>query len=327
LRSGTVDASKGTITLPLYRGSMKGNGKAVWYILTDVDDAQVATLLGLNYSAKLTFAANAARTANLDSHGNLVFDKGTVDFSPVRSLVPGPVTGAFPPTAFQPGSVGDQDYSPLVQVLNAAGVIYNAPIMAFGVEANDIQFPNGNVDYSKVHDQVVAIDPNKMTVTLNLINGFSFGRPVWYISTDASIPLAATIEHATFAPLMQAVLLGRDDSFSSPIERIFIATNGPQDGACSNPQRQGLSADLLDGFRPNNVLGGIPTIATDYSPFWDAQLFEWTPDAIGKGYRAQVREEFQILTFVQDGLITGVNGNRFGSAGFSINCPIVQRLL
>src|ERR1700730_4151973 len=90
LRSGTVDATKGTITLPLYRGSMKGSGKAVWYILTDVDDAQVATLLGLNFSAKLTFAANAARTGNLDSHGNLVFDKGSVDFSPVRSLVPGP---------------------------------------------------------------------------------------------------------------------------------------------------------------------------------------------------------------------------------------------
>jgi hypothetical protein len=306
---------------------MKGSGKAVWYILTDVDDPQVATLLGLNYSAKLTFAANAARTANLDSHGNLVFDKGTVDFSPVRSLVPGPVTAAFPPTAAQPGSVGDQDYSPLVQVLNAAGVIYNAPMIAYGVEANDIQFPNGNVDYSKLHDQVVAIDPQNMTVTLNLINGFSFGRPVWYISTDASIPLAATIEHATFAPLMQAVLLGKDDSFSSPIERIFIATNGPQDGACANPQRQGLSADLLDGFRPNNVLGGIPTIATDYSPVWDAQLFEWTSDAISKGYRAQVREEFQILTFVQDGLITGPGGVRFASAGFSINCPIVQRLL
>src|ERR1700704_1788152 len=125
---------------------MAGTRKPIWYILTDVDDAGVAPLLGLNYSAKLTFAAHAARTANLDSRGNLVFDKGTVDFSPVRSLVPGPVTAAFPPTAFQPGAVGDQDYSPLVQILNAAGVIYNAPMMAFGVEANDIQFPNGNVD-------------------------------------------------------------------------------------------------------------------------------------------------------------------------------------
>src|SRR5258708_2010024 len=233
LRSGKVDDAKGTITLPLYRGTMKGGGKAVWFILTDVDDAQVAVLLGLNYSAKLTFASVATRTANFDTQGNLVFDKGTVDFSPVRSLVPGPVTAAFPPTAAQPGSIGDADYSPLVQVLNAGGVIYNAPIVAFGVEANDINFPNGNVDYAKVHDQVVAIDPNNMTVTLNLINGFSFGRPVWYLSTDASIALAATIEHNTFAPLMQAILLGKDHSFSSPIERIFIATHRPQNGASS----------------------------------------------------------------------------------------------
>jgi hypothetical protein len=327
LKSGQVDDINGTITLPLYRGTMKGSGKAVWYILTDVDDAQVATLLGLNYSPKLTYASYAARTATLASSGNLIFDKGTVDFSPVRSLVPGPVTAAFPPSAAQPGSVGDADYSPLVQVVNAGGVIYNAPVMAFGVEAADISFPSGNVDYSKVHDQVTAIDPKNGTVTLNLINGFSFGRPVWYLSTETSIALGAAIEHNTFAPLMAALHLGGDDSFSSPIERIFISTNGAQDGGCANPQRQGLSSDLLDGYRPNNILGGIPTLATDYSPIWDAQLFEWTPDSISKGYRAQIREEFHVLTLVKDGLITGPNGNPFGSSGFSINCPIVQRLL
>jgi hypothetical protein len=143
---------------------------------------------------------------------------------------------------------------------------------------------------------------------------------------DTSIPLGAAIEHNTFAPLMAKLHLGADDSFGSPIERIFIATNGPENGQCNNPQRQGLSADLADGFRPNNVLGGIPTIALDYSPAWDAQLFAWTQAAIDAGYRGQVREEFQILTFVQDGLLTGPGGAKFGSSGFSINCPIVLRL-
>ena len=93
--------------------------------------------------------------------------------------------------------------------MNAGGVIYNAPIVAFDVNASDIEFPNGNVDYSKVHDEVVAIDPANMTVTIQLINGFSFGRPVWYISMDASIPLAASIEHNTFAPLMAQLAFGR----------------------------------------------------------------------------------------------------------------------
>jgi hypothetical protein len=324
LNSGKVDASNGTITLPLYKGTVKG--KTAWYILTDVSDQGIANELGLNFSAKLGFAENAARTGTLDANGNIVFDAGTVDFSPQRNIVPGPAGQEFPPKSFAPGEIGDKNYSPFVTITNAGNVVYNAPMIAYNVDASEIDFPNGNVDYSKVHDAVAAIDTVNMTVTLNLVNGFSFGRPVWYISMDASIPLAAAIEHNTYAPLMANLLLGHDDSAFSPIERIFIATNGPEAGSCNNPLRQGLSADLADGFRPNNVLGGIPTIALDYSPAWDANLYEWTQDAINNGYRGQLREEFQILTFVQDGLLTGPGGAAFGSAGFSINCPIVQRL-
>lgn len=326
LNSGTVDALNGTITLPLYKGTLKGTKKNIWYILTDVSDQGIANELGLNFSAKLGFAENAARTGTLDGNGNIVFDKGTVNFSPTRNIVPGPAGQEFPPTSFAPGAVGDQYYSPYVTITNAGNVVYNAPMIAFNVDASQIDFPNGNVDYSKVHDQVVAIDTTNMTVTINLINGFSFGRPVWYISMEASIPLAAAIEHNTYAPLMDSLHLGGDDSFPSPVERIFIATNGPEEGSCDNPLRQGLSADLADGFRPNNTLGGIPTIALDYSPAWDANLYTWTDDAINKGYRGQLREEFQILTFVKDGLLTGPGGAAFGSSGFSINCPIVQRL-
>jgi hypothetical protein len=54
-----------------------------------------------------------------------------------------------------------------------------------------------------------------------------------------------------------------------------------------------LRSSQGDGHRPNNVLGGIPTIALDYSPAWDAQLYEWTDDAIKRGYRGRLREEFQ----------------------------------
>src|SRR5712692_11648066 len=134
LDSGQLDVAHGTITLPLYLGHLKGSKKNVWYILTDVDDPNVAAELGLNFSAKLTFASNAARTATLAADGTLVFDKGTVDFSPVRNIVPGPSGAEFPPVSFQPGAVGDADYSPFVQVTNAGGVIYNASIVAFNVD-------------------------------------------------------------------------------------------------------------------------------------------------------------------------------------------------
>src|SRR5579863_10765807 len=42
LKTGPVDATNGTITIPLYLGHLRGSGKKVWYILTDVDDPNVA---------------------------------------------------------------------------------------------------------------------------------------------------------------------------------------------------------------------------------------------------------------------------------------------
>jgi len=82
----------------------------------------------------------------------------------------------------------------------------------------------------------------------------------------------------------------------------------------------------LDGHRPNNTFGGIPTIATDYSPVWDANLYEWTEDAIEKGYRGLLTEEFRILKLARDGFITGPNGAPFGSAGPVIVCGVAARL-
>ncbi|MGC4051227.1 MAG: hypothetical protein QM757_17845 [Paludibaculum sp.] len=323
VKSGQIDEKAGTITLPLYRGTLNGSNKAVWFILTDVNDPELASLLGLNYSAKLNFAANGARNAWFDADNNVVFDRGTVDFTPARKVVAGSSATPFPPSVAEPGSIGDDDYSPLIKLGN---VVYNAPVVAFGVEAADINFPAGNVDYTKVHDEVVAIDTTEMTVTIQLVNGFSFGRPLWYMSTEASLANVAAIEGATYAPRLQKLVTGRDDSFSSPVERLFIAVNGPSDDGCTNPMRQGLYAALTDGYRPNNVFGGIPTIAPDYSPLWNGNLYEWTQPAIARGYRGQLREEFQILTYVKDGILTGPGGSKFGDSQFIVNCPPVQRL-
>ena len=144
---------------------------------------------------------------------------------------------------------------------------------------------------------------------------------------EANDQTTAAIEGATLAPGLQKIKVGGDDSFLSAVERIFIAVNGPSQDGCVNPQRQGLDAALTDGFRPNNTLGGIPTIALDYSPLWDANVYEWTQDAIDKGYRSQLREEFRILGLAEAGFLTGPDGVKFGSTGIIINCPIVYRLL
>jgi hypothetical protein len=328
LTAGTLDEDAGTITLPLYRGQMV-SGETVWFILTDTTDSENAAALGLNFSAKLEYAripGVATRTANYDFNGQLIFDTGTVDFSPVRSVIPGAAPNFFPPAAFQPGSIGDASYSPLVVIENAGGHVYNAPMVAFNVtEAQLEAFCDGSPDYSLVHDKVVSICPSEGTVTIALTPGFSFGRPVLYISTEASDTLPAALEGATEAPGLKDIPIGRDDTAFSAVERIFAFTNGPT--GTDNPQRQGFNSALSDDRGPLNVLGGIPTVATDYSPLWDLNLGEWTTEAISLGYRSRLIEEFAILGFAQRGWITAPGGEPYGSSGIIVNCPIVFRFL
>jgi len=185
-----------------------------------------------------------------------------------------------------------------------------------------------------VLDRVVKICPGANgggTVTLKMTPIFSFAKPAMYISTDASDPVPATLDNGTFAPAMAGIKVGRDDSFASAIERLFVTINGPT--GVENPQRQGLNSALSDKdangdpMPPVHVIGGIPTVALDYSPLWDLNLGEWTKAAVDKGYRARIIDEFQYLGLVQQGWITGPMGKRFGSTGIVVNCPIVMRFL
>ena len=326
LRAGKIDLDARTITLPLYQGKMR-DGRKVWYVLTDTTDAGNAAALGLNYAAKLNYAGvgRAVRHATLEKDTSLTFQTGTVDFSPKRRVVPGDAPNFFPPKVAEPGSVGDQDYSPLIAIDNAGGAIYNAPIVAFNVEASQIDFCQGKPDYSLVHDKVVSICPKAQTVTLQLTEGLSFARPVLYLSLDANDGVPAALEGVTLAPRLKDITVGHDDSAFSATERIFLFANGPT--GKDNPQRQGLNSALSDGLSPLNVLGGIPTVATDYSPLWDLNLGVWTRESIEKSYRSRMLEEFQILDFVEKGFIAGPNGGKFGSTGLIVNCPIVWRYL
>lgn len=327
LKAGQVDLDAGTVTLPLYEGRMK-SGESVWYVVLDTDDKGNAEALGLNFSPKLTYAdvGRAVRKARLEKDLTLVFKSGKVDFSPVHNVVPGDAPHFFPPKSVQPGSVGDKNYSPLVKIENAGGHIYNAPMVAFDVDDDTLnKFCDGNPDHSITHDKVVRICPREGNVTLALTPGFSFARPVLYVSLDANHPAPATLEGSTLAPGLNDIVVGADDSLFSAVERIFVMVNGPT--GKGHPQRQGLNSALSDGGSPLNVLGGIPTIATDYSPLWDVNPGVWTDEAVAQGVRTRVTEEFQILGLVENGWIDGVDGNEYGSVGFVVNCPIVFRFL
>eukprot|EP00850_Spirogloea_muscicola_P001133 SM000004S15003 [mRNA] locus=s4:692209:694617:+ [translate_table: standard] len=341
LKSGTIDLDAGTITIPLYRGSLsKSPGTRIWYVITDTDDATNAAALGINLSGKLTYAGLGARVANFDGNNRLVFNSGTVDFTPVHSITPGISPNFFPPRNSTPGSMGSPTYTPIIRISNAGGHIYNAPIVAGNVPASTLrQFCNGTkrnpaVAYRMLHDKVTAICPSADgfggTVTLQLTSGFSFGRPVLYLSLDADSSLPATMESVTFAPGLSKQDTNGDDNFGSPVERLFAFTNGYTNmdvnvlrmttgpNETVHPLRQGFNSALHGDGWPLNVLGGIPTVATDYSPLWDLNVGEWTEYAIKNNYRTRILR----------GYITAPGGGPFGSFDVGIvNCPIAYRFL
>jgi len=331
LRSGRLDLDKGTITLPLYEGRVRG--RTIWYVLTDSSDAGNAEALGLLHSPKLAFGATGrgARIATLVPDRRrgepiLEFRSGTVNFRPERVLEPNREPNLFPPRRFEPGAVGDRDYTPLAVIQNAGGAVYNAPVVAYDVAARDLVMEEGRVNRARVHDKVVSINAPERVVELELIPGFSFAKPILYLSMDASDRLAAAMEGVTFAPALSDIQVGGDDSAFSAVERIFAVINGPR--GRDNPQRQGFNSALAgEGRGPLNMTGGIPTVANDYSPLWDLNLAQWTDRAIERGYRSRLIEEFQLLGLVQEGHLTGPGGARFGSTGIIINCPVAHRFL
>jgi hypothetical protein len=302
------------------------DGRSVWYVLTDVSDRRIAAAKGLIYSPKLRNApGNVTRSAKMEKDGSLTFDQGTVDFSPQRKVVPGPAPRFFPPAEAQAGSIGDAEYSPLVRVTNAGNVVYNATIVAFDEEAHEIEFPHGNVDYSKVIDRATAISPAQGTITLRLNLGTSGGRPVLFISLDSNDNLLSALEATTVAPALKNLPVGLNDAPTSAVSVNYIITYGPN--GKDNPQHQGVNSALSD---PNNqvfdIFDGAPGVLNGeaYSPMWDLYLAQWTPLAREKGYASAIYSELQFWGLAQRGWLTGPDGKAIGASGLISNCPLIM---
>jgi hypothetical protein len=265
--------------------------------------------------------------------------EGIPDFSKQRLFTPG--RNGFPPSAAAPGAVGDAKYSPFIQI-KGSPVVYNAPIVAVGNGPFDV------VGHSNTHDRVLAIDTTPDVdgpeATLLLARGFDSGQPILYLSTEATDPGAATVERATYVPLLnKAPYPNGDDNIGSARERIFVFVNG-QTGR-GNPNAQGLEYIAKDGNLDKdatlansatldtsvNVQGDFPSLADPrhadaYSPLWDVQLGAWTAKAIAEHKNVRQTDENEILNLVGEGVITGPSGMPgFASYGsvFAVNCPPV----
>jgi hypothetical protein len=308
----SVDLAANTVTLPLHKGSAKG--ETVWYVITDVSDATVAARLGILYSP-LIASAGAAIAPAKGTIAALIYP-GTVDFSPTRVLKTDAMGN---PTEAKPGSIGDADYSPLVRI-GASGPVYNAPIVASGNAPHDLA---GHTD---VLDRVVAIDtkdPSAATVTLVLARGFTNGQPIAYISTDASVDAPAAIERSTYAPRLKKLSAGAipiDVFFNGSKQGIpFTALHGSLGAAATTRNSSSIGSPL-------NVQATFPAAnngASGYSPLWSVYPAAWTKAASSSGQETVVTSNDDVQKRADAGLVTSPDGKAFGAAGITVNCPVV----
>lgn len=316
--NGTTDVT--AFTLPIHMGT--SNGHTVWYVIMDTSDQATSLGLGVNFAPKL---ANGTGTAGVQkvtvaADGTVDFP-GTVDFKHKRVLSAGP-TGFPPLPEAQAPSVGDDKYSPLIELPN--GVVENAPQIA-----ND----------SGRADKVLSLDTSKRQVLFRAQNGFYENKAVHYASFDASDMTVAAIEDVTFAPNMNTLPTANDeDQKTSAREQLIAFVNGP---AGVGPFDQGVNSALLTGGAnpsPKNLLHETPPLplhadvgSLDYTPMWDVHLAEWTQTAIDAGDRVQMRDIDTVLTQKiapgADGappLVTGPGGKPYGATGVIVNCPLVS---
>lgn len=288
----SIDTTNHTVTLPIYSQSV--GGKTAWYIVTDASNAAVAKKYGVNYAPSI---------AELGNDAIVSFESRTgPDFSPSRTYVAS--EGGFPPKSATPGSTADTAYSPFVRIAGTPGVL-NAPIIAVG---------DGNFDvttHSNTEDRVIAIDTEKKTATLGLARGFFNDKPVYYLSTEASADVPASVERATF----DAVLAKAKAAAEIPIG---VVVNGPQTG----PSPQGLAflalrtplgddatvanaSTIMSSF---NVLSLAPNLKKPYadnaySPLWNVMV-------VGATQTKRLTKYSQIAPIAK-------------GAGFVVNCPVV----
>jgi hypothetical protein len=309
LRSATaVDTVKHTVVLPLHRGT--AGGKTVWYIRTDVSDSAAAA------SEKLVFApqlANVGATQAVTVSGAVWNFAAAPDFSPARVFTPGP-TG-FPPAKGAPGATAAAAYSPFVTL---SGRVYNAPIVATGDGPFDV------TTHANTADRVLAIDKAAGTVTLLLADGFAGGKHVYYISTEASDPGAATLERATYAPA-----IGKAPA--SARLSILVIVNGQEQGLAyaalhGNLNENATIANSATLKTSLNILGGLPGSGPSggiYDPLWDVSVGAWTADAVAAHKNVTLKSAEAVQSAVAAKQITGPGGKTFGPVGFDVNCPVI----
>ncbi len=354
-----VDLTRDFATLPLFKGTAQG--ETVWYVITDVSDAEMASQLGVNHAPKLANAGVMCPACVQDVEtSDPVLGKapvefqGAPDFSLERTILPAPAPMPFPPQSFSVGAQARANYSPYVQI-QGTDIVFNAPIVATGDAPFDV------TTHTNTHDRTLGIDTEKMTTDQLFVRGFANGRSILYLSFDSSDAFTATIERSTFVPALTDLGFanggGRPDSTRASIFTFVNAKAGletapPDRGASQGPGRsQGLThalslpiagrdaavanEDVLDGLRRgadvSNIFSDMPaddgaSDPAEYSPAWDLQVGVYSDEAVAAGDNGLKTDADEVERLAAEGVVTAPGGLPLGAANIVINCPALAFL-
>lgn len=265
---------------------------------------------------------------------------------------------------FTSGVVAISNPTPMTEIQPApASIGADMPATYFGTASSTVQKELiGPYQWLKAG----TVDQDAGTITLPLYKGqLASGEAIWYILTDTTDEKNAATLGPNFSAKLNYADVGKGARRASrqlikgktvvvfesgkvdfsPVHAVspgaaphYFPPAAAQPGSVGDANYSPLvkignylyNAPML-AFHASeatlNVLGGIPTIATDYSPLWDLNIGEWTQHAIDNDYRARIREEFEILGHVRNEHLNAPGGAPFGSSGLIVNCPIVFRFL
>lgn len=309
LRSAQEDAAFDTASLPLQSGRVGSvDGPLVRYVVTETSRRSDAARRGVNHAPRLTAAAGTTAVQDVEVVDGVWVFPASVDFAPQLVVKGGP--GGFPPAVATPGSIGEAGYSPLVRLPD--GTVLNAPHVA---------------NATGTHDKLLRTEPGRRGTERGVFReseGFYEGEEVYYVSFDATDPVIAALENATYAPALSAAPAAGSDDDDSARSAIVPFLNG-QTGV-DNPERQGLSSALMGEGDPLNVIDSLPERggSDDYSPLWDVHAAEWTPAAVSAGRNSLQTDVGDVRDLAEDGLVTGPGGAPWGAVGVIVNCPVIS---
>ena len=325
-----------SVRLPMFKGvETTPNGERdAYYVITEASNREIAETLGVAYAPRMAEAkgSEGVMLAEFNNAGRLVFP-AYVDFSPIRSLVPGE-TGSgllsFPPAEANAGAIASDTWSSYAVL--PSGIVLN--VQEVGNE-------------SGLHDRLATLDtsiqgqddfsnpnfsPSTASVVLQLLDGWQNERQYFFhIVTDTSDPGPAAIEKGVFAPRLANI-----PSFGVFPGGAFLGFSPCANG---NPERdaqgriQGLNVAIDSEDQNQDPTNTFPIDPLDvrFSPMWDAHICEWDA-SVALEDRPILRSISQIQNEIANGRLNNFRGNDgpinqflagLMPTGAIINCPVI----